>query len=163
MSSGLCQSCHANPATLHYTEIEEGVKEELHLCEACATAQGLNQDAFVTDVFSTLRRGAEAEKGATCPHCGITFEDFRAKGRFGCPRDYEVFAKQLDPLLRRMHRGADRHTGRLPRGQAEVETVVVDRLLKLRRELQDAIDGEAYEEAARIRDEIQGIEEAPSP
>ena len=47
-------------------------------------------------------------------------------------------------------------------GQSEVETTVGDRLLQLRRELQDAIDGEAYEDAARIRDEISDIEEASS-
>ena len=37
-----------------------------------------------------------------------------------------------------------------------------DRLLQLRRELQDAVEGEQYEDAARIRDEIQDIDQAAS-
>jgi protein arginine kinase activator len=157
MSTQLCQHCHANPATLHFTEIQDGSKSELHMCEACAAAQGLTQEAFVSDIVSALTRGVRS-RVRRCPHCGITFEEFRAKGRFGCPRDYEVFEDALVPLLRRMHGGADRHTGRLPRGQSEVETMVGDRLLQLRRELQTAVEGEKYEEAARLRDEIQTIE-----
>ena len=101
-----------------------------------------------------------ASRTQKCPHCGITFEEFRAKGRFGCPRDYEVFREALVPLLQKMHGGAQRHVGRLPRGQDEVETTVGDRLLQLRRELHEAITEEKYEDAARLRDEIAEIERA---
>ena len=38
-----CRSC-AKPATLHITEIREGVAHELHLCEACASEYLSNPD-----------------------------------------------------------------------------------------------------------------------
>ncbi len=159
VSTQLCQTCHVNPATIHFTEIQDDVKEELHICESCAAAQGLNNEAFVANMVDAISRSVTAPN-KSCPHCGMTFEEFRAKGRFGCPKDYEVFEEALSRLVAKMHSGATRHKGRLPRGQHEVETTVGDRLLQLRRELRDAVKDEKYEDAARIRDEIQGIEKA---
>jgi hypothetical protein len=84
-----------------------------------------------------------------CPECGISFEEFRAKGRLGCPKDYEVFAKDLGPLLEKIH-GSRQHVGRVPRG-AGPDTSREDRLLRLRRDLARAVKDEQYEEAARLR------------
>lgn len=158
MSSQICQTCHLNPATIHFTHITKGVKDETNLCEACAAAQGLAQEGLVSSALD-IAKGVTS-RTLKCPHCGITFDEFRAKGRFGCPRDYEVFREALEPLLRKMHLGAARHIGRLPLGQDEVETTVGDRLLQLRRELAQAVEGENYEDAARLRDEIKAIETA---
>ena len=33
----VCQECNQRPATLHFTKIVNGEKEEFHLCEKCAT------------------------------------------------------------------------------------------------------------------------------
>ena len=159
MSSNTCQICHVNPATIHHTDLTGGNKVETHVCEACAAAHGVaNEGGFVANLMD-VARGIQA-RAESCPHCGITFEEFRSKGRFGCPRDYEVFREALVPLLQKMHGGAQRHVGRLPHGQDEVETTVSDRLLQLRRELQEAVEQEKYEDAARLRDEIAEIERA---
>jgi protein arginine kinase activator len=164
MTPILCQSCGENPATIHFTEIKDDQKRELHICETCANAQGLGGGAHIPAMLNELVQGVKrggVESDTRCPDCGITFEEFRSKGRFGCPKDYEVFAEALGPLLEKIH-GAQRHTGRLPRGQTEVDTVVADRLLRLRRDLQAAVEGEKYEEAASLRDEIRRLEE-PAP
>ena len=76
--------------------------------------------------------------------------EFRAQGRLGCPHDYEVFRGGLEPLLaadpsRRPARRQDAPPSRPPPDrQAE--------LVELRRQLQPAVEAEAYEEAARLRD-----------
>ena len=31
-----CEVCKKNPATIHYTKVVNGLKEEKHLCEECA-------------------------------------------------------------------------------------------------------------------------------
>lgn len=162
MTPVLCQCCGKNPATIHITDIKDETKRELHICESCATEQGIGTGAaIVPDVLVDLIQGGmgQVEPAVTllCPHCGVTFDDFRTKGRFGCPRDYEVFEEALNPLLDKIH-GSHRHTGRLPRGRRTVDTDLADRLLRLRRELQEAIRKEDYENAARIRDTIRGIE-----
>ncbi len=167
MTPMLCQRCGKLPATIHMTEIsDDGARTEWHICEECANAEGLAQGAPVTPValasLIQLESGesedASGAAPAACPHCGITFEEFRTKGRFGCPHDYTVFAEALNPLLDKIH-GAHRHTGRLPRGQQSVDGDVSDRMLRLRRELQDAVRREDYESAAKLRDTIQGLEQ----
>lgn len=161
MSGQVCQHCGENPATIHFTEIKEEDRIELHVCEECAAAQGItsetNMPTILAGVVAAAARSQEMES-KECPHCGITFRDFRRRGRLGCPRDYEVFEELLEPLISKMHGGAERHVGRLPRGQQQVHNERPDRLLRLRRDLQEAIDQERYETAARLRDEILTLE-----
>lgn len=173
MSGMVCQSCGENPATFHLTEVPEDLgpkhpAKEVHYCEACAAAMGLSNDMsagslIANAVASVAAAAASSQLGETeglhCPHCGMTFQEFKRKGRLGCPRDYEVFSTPLEPMLQKMHACTNpRHRGRTPRGPFEVRNVVGDRLLQLRRELRDAVGSERYEEAARVRDEIRRIE-----
>ena len=161
MSSMVCQHCGKNPATIHLTEIkQDGERLQLDFCEACATEQGVAEMPLPTMLSGMIQATSSTSsgEGLRCPHCGITFRDFRSKGRLGCPMDYEVFKEPLVAMLRAWHGGATRHEGRLPRGRLEIETTVSERLLHLRRELRTAIESENYESAAKIRDEIQSIE-----
>jgi protein arginine kinase activator len=156
----LCQVCENKPATIHITEIHGGKKNELHLCEECAQEKGVTHGGNVAPALLASLLGERARTAdLKCPECGITFEEFRMKGRFGCPRDYEVFAKELAPLLEKIH-GAQKHTGRVPRGAATATPSRGDTLRRLRRDLAKAVKEENYEEAARLRDEIQAAEEA---
>jgi protein arginine kinase activator len=90
-----------------------------------------------------------------CPVCGITFFEFRSQGRLGCPHDYVCFQTQLEPLLANIH-GESHHVGKHPRmaGGSQDRT----QLIRLRREMKEAIDEEKYELASQLRDEIQRIE-----
>jgi protein arginine kinase activator len=162
MASHVCRVCEQRPATVHYTEIKDGAATVLDLCEECATKQGMTNP--IPSMLSGLLEGAKGLLAAAsstsdlkCPDCGIKFDEFRAKGRLGCPRDYEVFEKELLPLLEKIH-GNTKHTGRVPRGQGP-DTLREDRLLRLRRDLARAVKGEDYETAARLRDDIKGAEE----
>ena len=79
--------------------------------------------------------------------------EFKAEGRLGCPRDYEVFQEVLEPLLMRIHR-ARRHVGKVPRHGA-THKVQQAELMELRGRLRGAVEAEAYEEAAQLRDLIR--------
>jgi protein arginine kinase activator len=156
----ICQACEKKPATVHFTEIKDGDKTALHLCEECASQKGLTHGTLVPPLLASLVEGMQqAVKGPDlkCPQCGITFDEFRAKGRLGCPHDYEAFASELQPLIEKIH-GAKRHAGRLPRG-APPASGREDRLASLRRELAQAVRDEKYEDAAKLRDEIRQVEE----
>ncbi|HZU35171.1 MAG TPA: hypothetical protein VFA18_04660, partial [Gemmataceae bacterium] len=144
-----CQSC-SSPATVHLTDIVEGKKRELHLCQSCAEKQQLltPQELNLPAILQTLigqHVGALTEELAklTCPACGIKYMEFRAQGRLGCPHDYEVFRRGLEPILERIHR-SKRHLGKCPRrggaGAAQQAEVV-----ELRRQLRQAVETEAYE------------------
>jgi protein arginine kinase activator len=92
----------------------------------------------------------------TCPHCGITFREFRQKGRLGCPQDYDFFATELEPLLYSIH-GRKDHSGKRPRAGARSGQQHSE-LLRLKREMQVAVEREDYESAARLRDQIRNLE-----
>jgi protein arginine kinase activator len=155
-----CQSC-ANPATVHLTDIINGHKKELHLCQSCAEKQQLftkKQELNLPAILHTLigqHVGPLTDELArlTCPVCGIKYMEFRAEGRLGCPNDYEVFRVGLEPLLQRIHR-AGRHAGKAPRHRGRTAAWQAE-LVELRRRLRRAVDEEAYEQAARLRDLIR--------
>ncbi len=150
-----CQRC-SNPATVHLTNIENNQKHEVHLCRECAEAQQLlkKQELNLPAVLQSLigqHVGPWTDELArlTCPACGIRYMEFRAAGRLGCPHDYNVFRAGLEPLLQRIHR-SERHVGKRPRRAVTLEKLA--ELVELRRELRTAVESEAYEEAARLRD-----------
>jgi len=151
-------------ATIHVTEIINGEKKELHLCEECAKKKKLlvasaPQVMDLSEVLSKIVAAAseadtEELNDAVCPDCGLSFREFRASGRFGCPRDYEVFRSGIEPLLERIH-GTSEHRGKQPARPATARRR--DRLARLRAELEKAVAAEEYERAARIRDQIYAL------
>src|SRR5207245_6688672 len=92
-----------------------------------------------------------------CPVCGIKFVEFRNSGRLGCPHDYQEFLEELTPLLENIH-GEVKHCGKVPRRQPQNKQAQ-NELLQLRKQLQQAVTREAYEEAAQLRDRIRQLEE----
>ena len=151
-----CQSC-SSPATVHLTDIINGQKKELHLCQACAEQQQfikqqeLNLPAILQSLIGQhVGQLTDELSRLTCPACGIKYMEFRAEGRLGCPHDYDVFRAGLEPLLKRIHRSI-RHAGKKPRHR-EATAGVQQEWVELRRQLREAVDAEQYEEAARLRD-----------
>lgn len=162
MSQILC-SCGKRIATIHVTEIIDGEKREIHLCEECAKKKKIlfpqQQVVDLGDLLSGLIEAAGQEEieqldATQCPECGMTFAEFRAQGRFGCPNDYEAFREGVDPLLERMH-GTTRHFGEGTAEPAADDSTA--RLQRLRVELDTAVQEEAYERAAQIRDAIYAL------
>jgi protein arginine kinase activator len=161
-----CQLC-SNPATVHLTDIVQNKKREVHLCQSCAEAQHLvqksqlNLPAILQNLIGA-HLGPQAGELArlACPACGLKYMEFRAEGRLGCPNDYAVFRQGLLPLLQRHHRG-QRHVGKSPRRRDDPARQA--RLVELRRRLQRAVDAEAYEEAARLRDLLRQKEATDEP
>ena len=167
-----CQKCD-KPATFHITELTGGKPQELHLCEdhareyltqsgeepasthsmAAALAQQMAQQMAVGQTAEELERLDQQ----ACPVCGITFYQFRSQGRLGCPHDYVCFEDQLDPLILNIH-GETEHAGKTPKrcpGGSERRT----QLIRLRREMKEAVANEQYERASELRDDIRRMEQ----
>lgn len=155
-----CGRC-SKPAVLHITELRQGEVQALHLCEACAkeylsqTPEEQEESAPAGASDDSSEELDEIDQ-QVCPSCGISFKEFRAGGRLGCPHDYTVFEDELLPLLENIH-GETEHVGKVPK-RAPDSSQRQFKLIKLRGELRSAVEEERYEEAAKIRDEIQAIE-----
>ncbi|MBM3245639.1 MAG: hypothetical protein FJZ15_07625 [Candidatus Omnitrophica bacterium] len=163
----LCDICGKNQATVHLTEIVNEEMNELHLCEQCAQAksQEMEQQFGLSDLLAGMVQPEKApvEKDAVvlkCPNCKMTYADFKKIGRLGCGECYVTFKKYLGPLLKRIH-GSSQHIGKSPSKVTRVLKEKID-LQELRLKLQKAIENEAFEEAARIRDQIKDFEKKQS-
>jgi protein arginine kinase activator len=188
----ICQNCLKNAATVHVTEITTPAAPaesassagktssespahvtEQHLCEVCAQSLDLPHAPALQkaqlDIWKLLQITAKQTRrkgGPTCTGCGLQLEEFRRKGRLGCPQCYDAFAAHLGEVFERVH-GARQHVGRLPGTDAAIPAAPVDalalereqRLVDLRQKLEIAIREEAYESAARLRDELKQLEE----
>lgn len=106
---------------------------------------------------------SESRAGA-CPDCGMTYDEFRKVGRLGCASCYAAFADPLKRLLKRIH-GASHHTGRHPGASVAAgdegtpAAAPQDELDRLQAELARAVEEEAYEKAAQLRDRIARLRE----
>lgn len=164
----LCQLCKNSPATVHVTDITppNGEKRERHLCESCAEEEGITMKQhepintiLAKFVQQKVGSGAQELANLTCPKCGVSFREFRVQGLFGCPHDYEVFAEYIAPLIERAHGGATHHIGKVPRRLGAQEGAGDEgELLRLRRRLNEAVETEDYEAAAKLRDQIKTVQ-----
>ena len=163
----LCDICNKNSATVHLTEIIDEQMNELHLCEECARKKSIQmeQQFGLSDLLAGL---AEFEKptqekeaiALKCTNCQLTYADFKKIGRLGCGECYSTFKKYLGPLLKKIH-GSSLHFGKAPLKVTKVLKKKID-LSGLRYKLQKAIEMEAFEEAAKIRDQIKEFEKKQS-
>lgn len=162
-----CESCHEQEAVVHLTQIVGDQVTTVHLCSRCAAERGIETDAAVEQTplgafLAAMGKGGTAPPGAmleeSCPACGATLQDFRASGRVGCALCWTTFERPLRDLLRRLH-GATRHTGEqyLDAGDGTPETELVRERTRLREQLRQAVQGEAFELAAQLRDQLRAL------
>jgi protein arginine kinase activator len=158
-----CDRCD-NEAKNHIIEVVKGKKVWKHLCDFHATEDGLIAKSVHTPVSDLLNNLVKVHSGGhppiadlTCQECGMTFAVFRENGLLGCPMCYTAFETELGPLLERTHECGTHHIGKVPRrsGESQARQVL---LLRLRKQLADAVANEDYKAAARLRDEVRGLE-----
>jgi len=159
-----CQICNKNEATIHLTEITDGVRTEMHVCERCAVEQGIaiKSQMPINELLSSLlsvqpsdnELFGPSEKELSCPHCGFTLDQFRKNAVLGCPYDYEVFEKSLLPLIEKAHNGQTAHCGKVPSKTPKNAKKQIE-LLNLHQQLDAAVQAEDYELAAKLRDKIK--------
>ncbi len=174
----LCDKCKKREATIYYTEIIGGEKTELHYCEECAAEStnfqfkysGTNKELTLGDLLSSILGNyynnppvKEESKAAVtqCDQCGMTYETFLQGGKFGCAKCYASFGKQLENSFRQIH-GASSHVGKRPKGFVSKTDKILSDLSEVERlsiQLQDAVEKEEFEKAAKLRDTIRALKE----
>lgn len=160
----VCDNCKELDAVVHLTRIVDNAVTQLHLCEKCAAAKGVETTLAMPqhplgDILQAVQQAASpaSEDAASCSFCGATPKDFRATGRLGCPHCYDAMEGSLRELLRRLH-GSSKHVG--AKYDAPIAHVVSkpDTLHDLRDRLRRAVDAEQFELAAELRDRLRVLE-----
>jgi protein arginine kinase activator len=158
----LCTVCKQKEAKVHYSKLEGEKMLKVDLCEECAKQKGFdNPLAYaMADMLMGLGAAQDIEQAAAaeggelkCPHCGFTQADLKKSGRLGCPECYRAFAEGLEGLLKTMHKST-RHVGKVPEALRQTQDVK-DRVKQLQKKLAKAIEGENFEQAAQLRDELK--------
>lgn len=180
----LCQKCKKNEANVKYTEIINGEKKEMMLCEECSYELGLDNINFsmpidLSSFFGGILEDEEYNssefmplfekvKELKCDKCNMTYDEFISQGKFGCPDCYNVFSNKIDSLLKRIH-GSSEYRGRKALNNdteenatrkeetLKKETNIENKLEKLQKDLKKSIAEERYEDAAKIRDQINKL------
>ena len=183
-----CENCGKNEANVKYTQIINGEKKQMVLCEECSKKLGISDihfnmpisfNSFLEDFFDDMNDvsfmpslGA-GNKELKCSKCGLTWDDFLHTGNLGCSNCYDEFEARLNPILRSLQ-GATSHIGRLgdviegndikpnlydkENKNSIEESKNISKVDELKEELKQAIKEERYEEAAKLRDEIKNLE-----
>lgn len=170
-----CEICHKGDAKVAIHKIVDGKDNELYVCEECARQAPVPEIA-VSDASGHVigkidrqefeRKLAEALFGAIfnvagdeildltdakCPRCSLPRAEFRKNGRVGCAECYKVFANEIEPMIRDMHRGSV-HVGKVP------SAIVRDHeISRVSAQLRTAISENRFEDAAALRDRLNAL------
>lgn len=175
-----CDVCE-NEASVFLTQIINGQMTTVNLCETCSKAKGVTEETGfgLAEAFLTPSQRADTEAmEVVCDACGFTASQLKKIGRMGCPECYVAFREGLDGLLRNMHKGT-RHVGKRPNRKDVVAPQLLPRqrsavvqeplrpapaltppldIAKLRADLDLAVSEERYEDAARLKTEIERLQ-----
>jgi protein arginine kinase activator len=185
-----CEKCQKREATRQDSvRLPDGAGwSTRHLCQECAEGEGgpaVHPAALVHALIQgvgAMLAVPDSRPDRTCPSCGITWQEFRRKGRLGCPADYDHFQPEIEEVLARIH-GRTRHEGRVAEGSVLASAVpegppapapaaaapppapppaapraAPSPLADARRRLKVAVADENYEEAMALRDRIRELE-----
>lgn len=156
---------------MYVVDFVNGVPLQQYLCTDCAAKLNIQvESSNVNDIIKTLidTLGGPVPKpvqDVKCPDCGMTYSKFKKVLRFGCAKDYELF--NATSFLQQLH-GTSQHTGKAPGDDVYVHEPEVEPEPKpkkdyvaIRVELQGQLDAavktEDYEQAAKLRDEINAL------
>jgi len=160
----LCSNCKSKEAVLHYKQIKNGQKTELHLCSDCASELGYTGHTHsVFDIGSILNDFispsvySHVTVPKSCPKCNMTYDTFKRTGLLGCANCYEVFGSVIEESLKKIQPSTT-HKGTLF-GETGEKISKQNEIATLKEELKKAILDERYEDAASLRDKIKEMEE----
>lgn len=168
----ICEHCKERHANVTVTQVQNGQKMEHHYCEVCASQfhpfqldlqdEPISLQQFITNWFGMpLKPSAREEQPKStqpnsCQNCKMTYSQFLKKGKFGCASCYIAFKPYLPPMLQRLHAGtkhkATEDDAVSPNVQIQMQ------VQKLREQMKAAIEGERFEDAAALRDQIKELE-----
>jgi protein arginine kinase activator len=154
-----CEHCHGRAANVHLVKIINGERSELHLCSACAKKERFNETENLLNhsMNSILRKRLfnilpyyiyRNNNGSPRPVKQADFDGLNlSNGIFCRDQDYKSFREELRPLF--SHNLTPNEPG------LKEESIKDEKLAEYEKQLKSAINSEDFEQAAKLRDQIQ--------
>ena len=170
-----CENCGNNEANVKYTQVINGEKKQMNLCEHCANKMGINNFSFSMpmSLFNFMEDMFEPERVMQKSFFDDVFEDefdtFMPRFEIGT-RNMDTSEDEMDVLLKRINKERNENQNKKDEKKYKVnETNKVNKKqntiesrnnikLELQKRLEQEIKEERYEDAAKTRDEIKKIE-----
>lgn len=154
----MCQKCKKRVATVTHTELINGEKCTLCLCDICAAE---TYGEFEENIAEAILGGLFDEplrEEKVCPSCGMRFSDYERSGLLGCPSCYDLFNEELMPYIARIQ-GNTRHVGK-EGGVYTSEHDYLRRLHILQGNLERALKNGDFAEAGRINEKMNALKKS---
>lgn len=182
--SMMCEDCGQNEAVCTVAVMAGTQVMHRRLCQACMAKASMsiasgNLGSVLGAIMAAARNAAQQAamqnkqpastkerpaikalpelpgEAEACPQCGMTYHTFRTEARLGCAACARAFRQTLMVAARRD--GVPlQHTGRKPLTSSEAVRSRA-RQMELQRQMDEAIEREDYETAARIRDTLRAL------
>lgn len=175
----LCEKCKKNEATFHKSIYINGKGFETNLCSKCANELNLNEEfefdnafdfdwlnyedtfgfgnRFLSEFFDsndfftpTMLLEKNTKK---CPNCGSTFSDFVRTGKLKCASCYDSFQDEIRDMLENMENPTDFSLEL----DSELSKIQPTKLEQLTQEFNKAIEEERYEDAGKLKQQINEL------
>ncbi|MBP3256361.1 MAG: hypothetical protein J6M60_07780 [Clostridia bacterium] len=157
-----CENCGNNQANVKYTQVINGVKKQMNLCEHCANKMGINNFSFSMpmSLFNFMEDMLEPQRVMQRTFFDDVFEDefenFSPRIAINT-RDTNTYEDEMDGLIRKINK--ERNENKIEKtNKTEKIDKMENKKLELQKRLEREIKEERYEDAAKTRDEIKKIE-----
>ena len=160
-----CDRC-GKPSVYHSTLIVNGVSQTTNLCRDCAIKEGVFNSAptgIFDDMFSAFAdfMPFEQVQDITCPVCKTTLREFKNTSKLGCPNCYDAFREEISNIIGRIAPYSTHKVESLASAKEKpskkVETKE-EKIKQLREDMALAVKEERYEDAGKIKKQIQRLE-----
>lgn len=157
-----CDKCN-NPSVYHSTLIVNGVKESTHLCRDCAIKEGVfnaQPSSIFDDLFDSFADFLPFEKveNIVCPVCRTSLREFKNTHKLGCPNCYEIFKEEIEKIVARIEPFARHKQDSIKAPKVKTPLTKEEKIKALRDDMAKAVKEERYEDAGKIKKQIQKLE-----
>lgn len=157
-----CDKC-GKPSVYHSTLIVNGVSQTTNLCRDCAIKEGVFETSPTSifddmfDVFSGFLP-YEKVKDITCPVCKTSLREFKTTHKLGCPNCYETFRNEVKQILNKTAPFVNHKNTIITNTKIEANKTNAEKIASLRAEMAQAVKEERYEDAGKLKKQIQKLE-----
>ena len=155
-----CDKC-GKQSVYRSTLIVNGVSQTTNLCRDCAVKEGVfanETTSLFEEMFSPFIGFKPFEKveDIICPVCKTTLKQFKTSGLLGCANCYDAFSKEIAKIVGKIAPNTEHKQESIK--PAKTKQSAEDKIAELRTELAIAVKEERYEDAGKIKKQIQKLE-----